>query len=54
MGYRSTDIKNIIAEIIEDKKEKRRSKIFIFCRLRRFSRSTLSCKNIHGDRKCRY
>ena len=22
MGYRSTDIKNIIAEIIEDKKEK--------------------------------
>ena len=53
MGYRSTDIKNIIAEIIEDKKEKGGVKSLYF-RLRRFSRSTLSCKNIHGDRKCRY
>lgn len=53
MGYRSTDIKNIIAEIIEDKKEKGgvKSLYFVGCG---GSRSTLSCKNIHGDRKCRY
>ena len=50
MSYVSTDIKKIIAEIIENKKEKRRSKKYLFRRMRRFSGSALSGKDIYGKR----
>jgi hypothetical protein len=49
MSYVSTDIKKIIAEIIENKKEKGGVK-YLFRRMRRFSGSALSGKDIYGKR----
>ena len=54
MSYTSKDIKNIVAEILENKKDKGGVKSLYFCWLWRVSWSFVSCKNIYGERVFKY